>query len=132
MNWPAWSRWLVTLSFLTLVNWMLLAPAGIFRRIHLVLAHQDKVAHALIFLTLAMLVRWSLPEAWEKGRLRVALVVALVLYASSVELLQPLVAGSGRLFEWLDMASNFVGLGVGWALFGKVAITPGELASTDH
>jgi len=37
-----------------------------------------------------------------------------------------------HLFEWLDMASNFVGLGFGWVLFGKVFIAPGVLSSTDH
>jgi hypothetical protein len=41
-------------------------------------------------------------------------------YACSTEVLQPLIGGSGRQFEWLDMASNVTGSCCGWLLFGGV------------
>lgn len=130
-NWPGWARWTLTLSFLALINWVLFAPALVFKDVHVFLAHQDKIAHGTIFLTLALLVLWSLPE-WGStkysggGRARLAVLAALVLYAGSMELLQPLLAGSGRQFEWLDMACNFSGVCAGWLLFPKVAVESGR------
>lgn len=129
LNWPGWTRWAATLFFLTLVNWLLLAPAGVFRDIHVFLAFQDKIAHGVLFLLLALLVSWSLPAWGSSGfsgavRLRLAVLAALVLYAGSMEVFQPLLAGSGRQFEWLDMACNFSGVCAGWLLFPKMALDP--------
>lgn len=121
-NWPAWARWAVMLSFLTFVSWLLLAPAGVFRGVHVFLAHQDKIAHGLIFLTLALLVRWSLPGEYGRGWPQLAIITLLVLYAGSIEALQPMVGGSGRTFERLDLVSNFAGLCTGWLLFGRAII----------
>lgn len=140
-NWPGWARWTMTLSFLILVNWMLLAPAGIFKGIHVFLAHQDKIAHFGIFLVLAFLVRWSLPVGFESSSIphgprgmRAALngerivqtvvFVALVIYAGSIEVFQPLLTRTDRGFEWLDLASNYVGVCAGWLLFGSVVVAP--------
>jgi len=123
LNWPWWSRLAVTSSFFAAVNWMIFAPASTFKDVHQFLAIQDKIAHGGIFLTLSSLVRWSLPggtaaRAGVDGWLRFGVPAALVLYACSTEVLQPLVGGMGRTFEWLDMASNIAGLCAGWLLFG--------------
>ncbi len=127
LDWPGPARWGATLSFFCAVNWMLLAPAKTFRDLHVLLACQDKIAHAAIFLTLALLVRWSLPAAWAGGWQRAAVLGAVALYAGSIELFQPLLAKAGRQFEWLDMASNFSGAGAGWLLGGLlVARAAGE------
>jgi len=123
LNWPAQARWAVTLSFLTLVNVLLLSPAAAFKSIHVFFAHQDKIAHGLIFLTLALLVRWSLPGECGRGRPRLALIASLALYAGSIEVFQPFLAGYGRTFEWLDLVSNFAGVSAGWLFFGVAVAT---------
>jgi hypothetical protein len=134
LNWPWWSRLSVLAGFFAAVNWMIFAPASSFKDVHKFLAHQDKIAHGAIFLTLAWLARWSLPgvavprgvDAW----LRYGVPAALALYACSAEVVQPLVGGKGRTFEWLDMASNVAGLCCGWLLFGA-AIARGGSAPPD-
>jgi len=120
-NWPSWARRILTLSFLALVNWLMLAPAGVFRGIHVFLAHQDKIAHFGIFLTLAFLVRWSLNR---ERIVQAAVFVALVIYAGSIEVFQPLLTKMSRGFEWLDLVSNYVGIFTGWYLFGKTVFDP--------
>ncbi len=128
LNWPGWSRLVMLVCFFAALNWMIFAPAGTFKDVHRFLAHQDKIAHCAIFLTLAWLVRWSLPgDAVLEGATgwqRYGVPAALVLYACSTEVLQPLIGGSGRTFEWLDMASNLTGICTGWLLFnGAIAGT---------
>jgi hypothetical protein len=122
LNWPGWARLVVLAGFFVALNWMILAPASTFEDVHQFLAHQDKIAHGAIFLTLAWLVRWSLPEGAARegvdGWLRCGVPAALVLYACSIEVFQPLLAGKGRQFEWLDLASNITGVCSGWLLFG--------------
>jgi len=122
LNWPGWSRLTVLAGFFAAVNWMIFAPADTFKDIHQFLAHQDKIVHGAIFLALAMLVRWSTPakafRVNSAGWLRYGLPLALILYACATEVLQPLIGGGGRQFEWLDMASNVAGLCSGWLLFG--------------
>jgi hypothetical protein len=122
LNWPGWSRLAVLAGFFAAVNWMIFAPASTFDDVHTFLAHQDKIAHFAIFLTLAWLARWSLPGAAARGRshgwLRYGAPAALALYACSTEVLQPLIAGMGRQFEWLDLASNLTGVCSGWLFFG--------------
>lgn len=125
LNWPGWSRRLVAACFFALVNWLMLAPAGAFRNVHVFLAHQDKIAHFGIFLALAMVVSWSLPAGWGRGWPQAAAQALLTLYAGAIEVLQPLLAGSGRVFEWLDMACNLAGIGVALLLFRFLAAGPG-------
>ena len=146
LNWPGWARWTLTLSFLALVNWLLLAPAGVFRGVHIFLAQQDKIAHCGIFLMLAFLIRWSLPMASESSPLalhhngmravvnkerivQIVVFAALVIYAGSIEVFQPLLTKTSRGFERLDLVSNYVGMCAGWLLFGKAVIDP---LSRDH
>lgn len=123
LNWPGWARLTVLTCFFAAVNWMIFAPADAFQEVHEFFAHQDKIAHGAIFLLLALLVRWSFPGGEPRARfdkwLRYGVPAALALYASSTEVLQPLIAGKGRQFEWLDMASNITGLCSGWLLFGR-------------
>lgn len=126
LNWPGWSRLAVLACFFAALNWMIFAPASTFNDIHRYLAHQDKIAHCAIFLVLALLVRWSFPAGAARERvdrwLRYGVPAALALYACSTEFLQPLIAGRGRRFEWLDVASNVTGICSGWLLFdGAIA-----------
>jgi hypothetical protein len=122
LNWPWWARFVVLLLFFGLVNWLIFAPASTFKSVYRFFAHEDKVVHAGIFLTLAFLVRWSFPAGAVRDRfdgwLRYGVPLTLLVYACSTEVLQPLIGGSGRGFEWLDMASNVTGLSTGWLLFG--------------
>ena len=124
LNWPGWARLAVLVSFFAAVNWMIFAPADAFNDVHELFAHQDKIAHGAIFLLLAWLVRWSFPGRAARvdvdGWLRYGVPAALALYACSTEVLQPLIGGEGRQFEWLDMASNVTGSCCGWLLFGGV------------
>jgi len=124
LNWPGWSRRVVLACFFAVLNWMIFAPAETFKDVDRYFAHQDKIVHCAIFLVLALLVRWSLPAGSARngvdGWLRYGVPAALALYACSTEVLQPLIAGKGRQFEWLDMASNITGICSGWLLFGVV------------
>lgn len=130
LNRPGWLRLTVLVGFFAALNWMIFAPAETFREVHLFLAYEDKIAHGAIFLTLAWLARWSVPVGAARENvdrwLRYGVPAALVVYACSTELLQPLLGGKGRQFEWLDMASNFTGLCLGWLLFGAA------IARTDN
>ncbi len=123
-DWPIQARWAVTLVFIVLVNLLLLAPARVFSGVHNLLAHQDKIAHVAIFLTLALLVRWSLPGESRRGWLQGAVLAALLVYAGSIEVCQPLLTRAGRVFEWLDMACNYAGVCSGWLLFGGLVFYP--------
>ena len=122
LDWPGTARWAVTFSFFAAVNWLLLAPAQTFHDIHVFLACQDKIAHASIFLTLSLLVRWSSPAAWWRGWVQAVVLGALALYAGTIEVFQPLLTKAGRYFEWLDMASNFAGVIAGWVGAGALAV----------
>ena len=46
----------------------------------------------------------------------------MLLYAGSIEALQPLIGGEGRQFDWLDMASNVAGSAAGWLLYGMLRV----------
>jgi len=122
LNWPGWARRALTLAFFVGMNWLLLTPSDTFRKIHRFFAHEDKVAHAGIFLALAFLLRWSLPARGWRGALGRAALAALFVYAAGIETFQPLIGGKGRVFEWSDMASNFAGTFAGWLLFAWAAV----------
>lgn len=130
-DWPIWARWSVTLPFLTLFNWMLLAPGGVFKKVHVFLAHQDKIAHVAIFLALAMLVRWSVPGEYGRGWLRVAVITVVLIYTGSIEFTQLLLKKAGRSFEWLDMACNYAGVTAGWLLCGRTVLSSSDQDVTD-
>ena len=117
LDWPGGARRAVAASYLALLTWALLAPAQTFDAIHEVFPHQDKVAHGVLFLGLALLVRWALPQEWGGGARRAAALAALACHAVSMEVLQALIASSHRTFEWQDMAFNLAGLCAGWLLF---------------
>ena len=134
LDWPGWVRRAVAAAYLALLTGALIAPGSTFEEVDGLFAHDDKVVHVALFLALALLARWSLPggavprgvDAW----LRYGVPAALALYACSAEVVQPLVGGKGRTFEWLDMASNVAGLCCGWLLFGA-AIARGGSAPPD-
>ena len=131
LNRPWWLRVALAAGFFAVLNWLIFAPASTFKEVHQFLAHQDKIAHGAIFLTLALLVRWSVPvgaarESFDRW-LRYGVPAALLLYACSTEVLQPLIGGKGRQFEWLDMASNVAGLSAGWLLFGAAVAATNDL-----
>jgi hypothetical protein len=134
LNWPGRSRLAVLACFFATVNWLIFAPAGTFQEVHEFFAHQDKIVHGAIFLLLAALVRWSFPRGAARPGvdewLRYGVPAALVLYACSVEFLQPLIGGKGRQFEWLDMASNITGLCSGWLFFGGAVAGTQDFFST--
>lgn len=125
LDWPGGRRRLATALFFALLNWLMLAPAASFGDVQEYLAHQDKIAHGVLFMILALLVRWSVPGAWERRRRHLAVIALLALYAGSIEALQPLLAGSSRMFEWPDLACNLAGTGAGWFLFRHLASAPG-------
>jgi len=103
------------------VNWLMLAPSSAFEEVREFLPHQDKIVHGGLFLTLAILARWSLlSERNGRGWWRWGLFAAVLLYAGAIEALQPVLGGPGRQFDWLDIASNLAGAGAGWLLFGAV------------
>jgi hypothetical protein len=126
-DWPAWPRRVVTGCFFAAVNWMLLAPADAFESVPVLFAHEDKVAHGALFLALGWLVRWAVPARYNRGRERLGVLAGLVVYAGAIELLQPLLGGAGREFEWLDMASNLTGIAAGWLLFGAMTARKSEV-----
>jgi VanZ family protein len=113
LDWPGLARWSVTLAYVVLVNWLLLAPGKTFRDIHLVLAYQDKVAHFGIFCVLTGLFCWSLPGAHGTWRKRILILLAMVGYGVAIECIQPLIPNSGRTFEWLDLLLDGIGVAAG-------------------
>jgi VanZ family protein len=121
LAWPDWSRRLTTALYFLALNWSLLAPDSSFEGIMDFLPHQDKIVHFALFLTLASLVRWSLPAPGSPGWGRFGCFAALLLYTVAIEALQPLLGGAGRQFDWLDMACNVAGAGSGWLLYGRTA-----------
>jgi len=132
LDWPLPVRWALTGAFFCFVNWLMLAPGETFEDIHVFLAHQDKLAHLGIFLSLALLVHWSLPPAYRGGWRRVAAIGALVGYAGSVELAQPLLTRASRQYERLDLVCNFVGVAAGWLLFGAMAARSQDRVGEDR
>ena len=120
LDWPIRARRLAASLYFLALNWLLLAPAKTFEQVPELFPHEDKVVHGGLLLTLAFLVRWAM--AARDGRVwRWHWVfAALLLFAGSIEVLQPLIGGEGRQFEWLDMASNLAGASSGWLLYGLV------------
>ena len=102
-----------------MITALLFAPGSTFEDIDRWFPHEDKVVHAAIFLGLAALVHWSLPGERGGRRLRLAALAAVMLYAASVEALQPQLT-TGRLFELSDLASNCLGTLAGWWSFGAL------------
>jgi hypothetical protein len=121
LNWPPRARWAVTLLFTALVTWLMLAPDDLFSDVQDILQYEDKLVHGALFLTLALLVRWSLPKAGGRGLSGAAVLALLVVYAGSIEVFQPLLTMADRQFEWLDLVSNYAGLCAGWLLMGLLA-----------
>lgn len=126
LEWPGWARRLVAAAFLVLLTALLFAPPSTFKDVHRWFPHEDKVAHAAVFLVLALLVRWSLPGARGRQGLQLAAFAALALYAVSVEALQPLLSARQRLFEWGDLACNCAGTLGGWRLFAAAFAARGD------
>ena len=110
-------RLAASLYFLAL-NWLLLAPAETFEALPELFPHEDKIVHGGVFLVLAFLVRWAATAGDRRVRGWRWVLAAVLLYAGSIEALQPLIGGAGRRFEWLDLASNVAGAGCGWLLCG--------------
>ena len=133
LNWPGWARQAVLASFFAALNWLIFAPADSFKEVDELFAHQDKIAHGLMFLLLTCLARWSSPAGAARvgvGRFsRYGVPAALLLHACSAEVLQPLIGGKGRQFEWLDMASNITGLFLGWLFFGAAIAGPRDCSA---
>jgi hypothetical protein len=118
----------LTAGYLLALSWLLLAPSDTFQDVER-FPNEDKVVHCGVFLALAWLVRWSVPERCGfRGRVVVA--AALAAYALGIEGLQPLLTGGDRQFEWLDMACNCAGIAVGWALSGVTAARASEPSTT--
>lgn len=122
-DWPEWTHRLTLALFFPVLNWLLLAPASTFREVRKFLPHQDKIAHATLFLVLVFLVRWSLPAGAGRGWRRLGIFATLILYAGAIEALQPVLGGAGRQFDWWDMACNIAGVCAGWVLFGVACAT---------
>jgi hypothetical protein len=120
LDWPVPARRLAASAYFVALNWLLLTPAETFEEVTELFPHEDKVVHGGVFLALAFLARWSLATNGRGVRGRHWAAAALLLYAGSIEALQPLIGGAGRQFEWLDMASNVTGVGLGWLLYGLV------------
>jgi hypothetical protein len=99
----------------------MLAPASAFEGVGELFPWQDKVIHGLLFAALAALVRWSLTTPGSPVSGRFVCLSAVLLYAVTIEALQPALGGEGRLFDWLDMACNIAGVGLGWLLYGLAA-----------
>lgn len=127
LDWPGYARRTAAAAFLALLTWALVVPASAFEDVVHLFPHQDKLAHGGMFLALALLMRWALPEKWGYDRRRMAVLAVLTLYAASMEVLQSLGTASGRTFEWLDMACNQAGLFAGWALFPAAAAGEGRI-----
>ena len=121
LDWPARARRTVTTGYLALITALLFAPGSTFEDIDRWLPHQDKVVHVAIFLGLAALVRWSIPGERGDRWPRLAALAAVMLYAASVEALQPQLT-TGRLFELSDLASNCLGTLAGWWSFGALPV----------
>jgi VanZ family protein len=121
LNWPASARRSVTLGFLILINWLLLAPAGTFREVHIFLSHQDKIVHFGMFGLLTGLARWSIPAPWGQGWKRPVFILSLVSYGLATECLQLLMPSLGRNFEWSDLACDAIGIAFGLWLCERLA-----------
>ena len=113
LNRPGWTRWAATITFLALMNWLLLVPSKSFENVPVFLSYQDKIVHGMIFAALAGLIRWSIPGVWGKGWRRAVVIVALAAYGAGIECIQPLIPQAGRMFEWMDLLLDCVGIGVG-------------------
>jgi hypothetical protein len=115
-----WVRRLAASLYFLVLNWLLLAPAKTFAEVPELFPHEDKVLHGGVFIVLTFFVRFAIAANERRGRRWHGVVAALVLYAMAIEALQPLIGGEGRQFDWLDMAANVAGVGLGWLLSGLV------------
>jgi hypothetical protein len=129
LDWPGWSRLALAGAYFAALNWALLAPSDTFEGVEM-FPYEDKVVHAGVFLGLALLVRWAVPERFGAGWRRLLLAAALAAYAFGIESLQPVLTGGDRQFEWLDMACNYTGIAAGWLLFGAGVAATGAAAPT--
>jgi VanZ family protein len=120
LAWPSRLRRLATALYFLALTWSMLAPASAFEEVGELFPQQDKIAHGALFMTLAALVRWSSPPG-SPARCRSGRCAALLSYAVAIEALQPLLGGAGRQYDWLDMACNIAGAGLGWLLYGRAA-----------
>jgi VanZ family protein len=118
LNWPWRFRLALVVGYFAGINWLIFTPADTFNSVQDFLPFQDKIAHLGLFLTLTLLVRWSLPARWEGRRASPVVPAALLVYAAALEVFQPLLSTS-RTFEWSDMACNVAGVLLGWALYGR-------------
>jgi len=121
LNWPARSRWIMTFAFWALVNVLLFAPAGNFPKVRLFPAFQDKIGHLALFGTLALLVRWSIPNRWGKGWRGVVVILVLAVYGAGTECIQPGIPNAARTFEWADIMMDCIGVVAGMWMCGRLA-----------
>lgn len=126
LDWPAGVRLAAATGYAAFVTWALLAPGSTFEGVDGAFPHQDKVAHGVIFLALALVVRWGLPGALAGGRGRTMALAALVGYAAAMEFLQAAIPAAQRTFEWADLALNQAGLWAGWVLLAPVVLRPAQ------
>jgi len=118
LDWPIRARRLAASLYFLALNWLMLAPSKTFEEVPALFPNEDKLVHGGVFLTLAFLVRWAVPASEGRTPGRRWVLAAVLLYAGSIEALQPVIGGAGRQFEWLDMACNLAGAGCGWLLCG--------------
>ena len=122
LDWPIRARRLAAFLYFLALNWLLLAPAKTFEEVPELFPHEDKIVHGGVFVALALLVRWAMTSNGWRVRGRNGVVAALLFYAMAIEVLQPLIGGAGRQFDWLDLACNVAGIGCGWLLYGMLRV----------
>lgn len=110
-----WFCTIIYLSFTPLTDWPKL---GMFEKLY-----ADKLVHIVMYAVLCFLLLFGLARPGNQHPWSHELIIyGVVLCAGigiSIEILQPLLT-KYRQFEWIDMAANAIGAGIGAFIFTKL------------
>ncbi len=132
LNWPVFARRLAAGVYYLLLTWLLLAPIKSMPDVDRFFAHQDKLAHFVMFGLLSGIVVWAIPVVWGRGWRRLVMMALLMIYGIAIECVQPLMPGAGRSFEWLDMLFDGMGVVLGVWLCERLAQDSKPCYRHDH
>ncbi len=119
-NCPNWIRMAIAFSYLVLIFFLSLSTSPSLFRISPGFPGFDKIAHFLLYGSLAVLLRWVFWNHSFKNVKGAWVLIGIFIYGFLMEIMQALFTNDMRTFGWGDTMANIAGAVIFWILAGRI------------